>query len=196
MGEMKSALERALERADGLGTLSPEEMRKRKEEEHILIGEGLAKRYLEHGFSDVLLEGIGRFAEYNGEEKSVVDRAALSVMLQSIGLEDNDLSGKAIRGILDLKSDDRIESMCQEIEGVLREYHQAKQRCYQEKRAAIEKSVRESLHRLRISGSAVGEINTGTGEEWKGIVRQLQSRFDGRLSKLKTSLADTLIHHA
>ncbi|MBT9149222.1 MAG: hypothetical protein AAGB97_05025 [Dehalococcoidia bacterium] len=185
MGEMKSALERALERAEGLGTLSPEEMRKRKEGEHILIGEGLAKRYLEHGFSGVLPEGISK---YNGEEKSVVARAALSVLLQSIGLEDNDLSEKAIRGILDLKGDERIESTCQEIEGVLYEYHQAKQRCHQEKRAAIEKSVRESLHRRRISGSAVGEINTGTGEEWKRIVSELQSRFDGRLSKLKTSL--------
>ena len=189
MGEMKSALERALERAEQLGTLSPEEMRQRKEREHILMGEGLAKRYLEHGFSGVLSEGISKYDE---KEKSVVVRAALSVLLQSIGLENNNLSERAIRGILDLKGDERIESACREIEGVLREYHQAKQRCHQEKRAAIEKSVRESLHRMRISGSAVGEINTGTGEEWRRIVTELQSRFDGYLGKLKTSLADTL----
>jgi hypothetical protein len=71
---------------------------------------------------------------------------------------------------------------------VLQEYHQARQRCQQEKRAVIEKSVRESLHRLRVSGSAIGEINTETGAEWKRMVAELQSRFDDRLSDLKTSL--------
>jgi hypothetical protein len=182
---MKSALERALERAEQLGTLSPEEMRRRNEEEHILIGEGLAKRYLEHGFSGVLADGMSK---YRGEERSIIARAALLVLLQGIGLEKNDLSERAIRGILELKSDERIESTCQEIKGVLQEYHQAKQRCHQEKRAAIEKSVRESLHRLRISGSAVGEINAETGKEWKRMVAELQSRFDDRLSDLKTQL--------
>ncbi|MCL0060949.1 hypothetical protein M1N88_03660, partial [Dehalococcoidia bacterium] len=122
----------------------------------------------------------------------VVARSALSVLLQSMGLEDTDLSERAIRGILNLKSGERIESICQEIEGVLQEYHQAKQRCHQENRATIEKSVRESLHRLRISGSAVGEINAATGEEWKRMVTELQSRFGDRLGKLKTSLADAL----
>jgi len=189
MGEMKSALERALERAEQLGTLSPEEMRKRKEEEHILIGEGMAKRYLEHGFSGVLAEGMSK---YDVEEKSVVARSALSVLLQSIELEDTELSERAIRGILNLRSDERIESICQAIEGVLQEYHQAKQRCHQENRATIEKSVRESLHRLRISGSAVGQINAGTGEEWRKMVAELQSRFGDYLGKLKTTLAETL----
>jgi hypothetical protein len=189
MGEMKSALERALDRAEQLGTLSPEEMRKKKEEEHILIGEGLAKRYLEHGFSGVLAEGMSK---YDGWEKSVIARAAMSVLLHSIGLEDTDLSERAIRSILDLNSDECIESICQEIEGLLQEYHQAKQRCHQENRATIEKSVRESLHRLRISGSAIGEVNTGTGEEWKRMVAELQSRFGDRLSNLKTQLERSL----
>jgi hypothetical protein len=82
MGEMKSALERALERAEQLGTLSPEEIRKKKEEKHILIGEGLAKKYMEHGFRGVLPEAISR---YNGEEKSFVVGAVRSVLLHSIG---------------------------------------------------------------------------------------------------------------
>lgn len=187
MAEMKSALERALERADQLGTLSPEEMRKRKEEEHILIGEGLAKRYLEHGLSGILAEGINR---YDSGERLVLARAALAVLLQSIELDGTELSERAIRGILDLRSDERIESVCQEIAGILQEYHQAKQQSLQEKRASIETSVRESLHRLRISGSAIGEINAGTGEEWKRMVTQLQSRFGDRLGNLKMSLAD------
>ena len=35
MGEMKSAFERALEKVDKLGKLSPEEMREREEEEMV-----------------------------------------------------------------------------------------------------------------------------------------------------------------
>jgi hypothetical protein len=103
-------------------------------------------------------------------------------------LEDTDLSERAIRGILDLKSDERIEGTCQKIEGVLQEYHQAKQRCHQENRATIEKSTRELLHRMRISGSAIGEVNAETGKEWKRIVTELQSRFGDRLSNLKKQL--------
>ena len=75
MDEMKSAFEKALERAERLGKLSPEEIRKRKEEEYIPVGRALADRYLGHGYVKLLEEEANR---YNGEEKDIVRRAALS----------------------------------------------------------------------------------------------------------------------
>ena len=46
MGEIKSAWEIAVERVEGLGKLSPEELRRQKEEEYALIGQVLADKYL------------------------------------------------------------------------------------------------------------------------------------------------------
>ena len=56
MGEMKSAFEKALERAEKLGKLSPEEMRGRKEAEYAPIGRAIADRYLRHGHNEILEE--------------------------------------------------------------------------------------------------------------------------------------------
>jgi inosine/xanthosine triphosphate pyrophosphatase family protein len=189
MGEMKSALERALERAEQLGKLSPEEMRKKREEEYITIGEGLAKRYLEHGYVGIFTEQINN---YSSEGKSIVTKSALSTLVQSVGLEDSDLTKRALQGIPGLRSSKQIENTCQEIEDILGEYYQAKQQQQEKEKATIEKSVREALHRRRISGSAVGEINAQTSEAWKEIVDELQSQFDGRLDELKKSLAEAL----
>ena len=189
MAEMKSALERALERAEQLGKLSPEEMQRKKEEEYIPVGEGLAKRYLEHGYRDLLAEGINK---YNGEEKAIITQAVLSTLVQSIELEDSELTERALQGILSLRMNERIENMRQGVENILSGYHQTKQERHEVGRAAIERSVRESLHRMRISGSAVGEVNAETGEAWRRIVGELQSEFGARLSELKKSLTEAL----
>ena len=46
MGEIKSAWEIALEKVDKLGELSPEELKRQKEEKYALIGQALADKYL------------------------------------------------------------------------------------------------------------------------------------------------------
>lgn len=189
MGEMKSALDRALERAEALGKLSPEEMQQKKEGKQILIGKGLAERCLEHGQTYLVTEGISK---YDGDEKAVIKRSTLTSLLQNIELENTELSTRAIQAILNLGRDERIERSCQKITDIIDNYHRTKEEYHQRKRAAIENSVMESLHQMRISGSAVGEINTGTGREWKNIVAHLHSQFDEHLGKLKESLSEAL----
>jgi hypothetical protein len=187
MSEMKSALERALERAEQMGKLSPQEMQAQKEAEYIPIGNGLSQRYLEHGHFDVLAEGI---AKYGGEEGLIVKRAALKALVQSIELENGETTQRSLHAIIRLGIHKGIKETCQKIEGVIGQYRDKKQQRYEEERVTLEKSVRQSLHRMRISGTAVGGVNVQTGEAWRRIVSEIQSEFGTRISDLKRSLSE------
>ncbi len=99
MGEMKSAYEKAMERVEKLGKLSPEEMKERKEAEYTLVGRALAERYLNHGYGELLSEEVGN---YNDEEKDMVTRAAVSRLIEAIQLADSESTERATLGISSL----------------------------------------------------------------------------------------------
>jgi len=189
MSEMKSALERALEKAEKLGKLSPEEMRKRKEEEYTPVGRAIADRYLGHGYSPVLKEEVNR---YSGDEQGIVIRATLSRLEEAIGLESDEVAERAIAGMLTLRAEGKIEEIGEGIKSLLREYREARRATYDQEREHLERREREVLHQLRISGSAVGEINLKASEAWARTSQELRSRFNERLEELKRQLADSL----
>jgi len=189
MSEMKSALEKALERAEKLGKLSPEEMRQRKEAEYAPIGRALAERYLGHGQKRVFKEEVNR---YSGEEKGIVLRAALLRLGEAIDLENDELTEMAMAGMLVLKQKGKIGEINEEIRSLLREYREAEKQKYEGEKERIEKGEKELLHQLRISGSAVGEINLKANEAWASISQELYSRFNERLVDLKGELLSLL----
>lgn len=185
MTEMKSAFEKALEKAEKLGKLSPEEMRERKEEEYAPVGRAIADRYLGHGHNPILKEEVNR---YSGDEKGIVIRAALSRLGEAIGLESDEVSEKAIAGMLTLGDEARIGEISERIRSLLGEYREVKIQKYEAQKEHIERRERELLHQLRISGSAVGEINLKASEAWGRISQELFSRFNERLEELKREL--------
>jgi len=189
MSEMKSALEKALERAEKLGKLSPEEMRQRKEAEYAPIGRALAERYLGHGQKRVFKEEVNR---YSGEEKGIVLRAALLRLGEAIDLENDELTEMAMAGMLVLKQKGKIGEINEKIRSLLREYREAEKQKYEGEKERIEKGEKELLHQLRISGSAVGEINLKANEAWASISQELYSRFNERLVDLKGELLSLL----
>ena len=189
MSEMKSALEKALERAEKLGKLSPEEMRQRKETEYAPIGRALAERYLGHGQKRVFKEEVNR---YSGEEKGIVLRAALLRLEEAIDLENDELTEMAMAGMLVLKQKGKIGEINEKIRSLLREYREAEKQKYEGEKERIEKGEKELLHQLRISGSAVGEINLKANEAWESISQELYSRFNERLVDLKGELLSLL----
>lgn len=187
MSEMKSALEKALEKAEKLGKLSPEEMRQRKEEEYTPIGRAIADRYLGHGHNPILEEEVNR---YSGEEKAIVIRAALSRLEDAIGLESDEVAERAIAGILTFRGEEKFGEISERIRSLLGEYREVRRQKYEEQKEHIERREMELLHQLRISGSAVGDINLQTSEAWARISQELSSRFDERLEELKRELAN------
>ena len=189
MGEMKSAFEKAMERAEKLGKLSPEEMRERKQAEYTPIGRALAERYLGHGQKQVFKEEANR---YSGDEKGIVIRAALLRLGEAIDLGNDELTENALAGMLVFKAKEKMGEINEKIRSLLREFREAQQQKYEGEKERIERGEKELLHQLRISGSAVGEINLKASEAWERISQQLCSRFNERLVDLKGELLSLL----
>ncbi|MCK5654506.1 MAG: hypothetical protein KAH98_05150 [Dehalococcoidia bacterium] len=186
---MKSAFERALEKAERLGKLSPEEMRERNEAEYAPIGRALAERYLDHGDRRILKEELRR---YSIDEQAIVMGSALSRLVAAIDLASYEISGKALNGLLTLKGKGRIGEIDERIKSLLGEFQDVQQQRYEMEKERIEKGDMELLHQLRISGSALGAINLKASETWETISQELYSQFNERLGALKRELLSLL----
>jgi len=192
MGEMKSAFEKALEKAEKLGKLSPEEMRERKEAEYAPIGRAIAERYLGHGHKQILKEEV---RGYSGDEQGIVSGAVLSRLAEAIDLASDEFfekTEKALNGLLTLKGKGQIGEISERIKSLLGEFRDAQQQRYESEKERIEKGEKELLHQLRISGSAVGAVNLKAGESWAAISQELYSQFNERLAALKRELLNLL----
>ena len=71
---------------------------------------------------------------------------------------------------------------------LFKEFGEELQRKYNSEKERIEDEESELLHRLRISGSAVGEINMATSESWGRTYREFSAAFRERLETLKEKL--------
>jgi len=185
--EIKSALERALERAERLGKLSPEEMRRQREAELLPIGEALAQRYLEHGQLRVLEEQLER---YQGDDRAPVLRGAIRALARAITLTDKPLAERAVEGISALTEDKQIQHLAEE---VLRLFGR---RAWEEKlhgeevREEVERELLSRLARAGISGSAVAEVNLRASPSWREHVARMEARFLEELETIKAALME------
>ncbi len=189
MDEIKSAFDRALERAERLGRPSPEETRRSKEGEYTPIGRALAERYLRHGYVQVFTEEVDR---YGGEEKGTVIRAALYRLVEAMDLGDREVTRRAVDGILAFSVREDLDQIKSQIEAVFEEYRRAEGERYEVERGDMERKERELLHRLGISGSAIAEINIDASEVWQERARELHSHYDERLEQLKRQLLEVI----
>jgi hypothetical protein len=186
VGEMKSAFEKAMEKAEKLGSLSPEEMRERREAECTTLGRAIAERYLGHGQRRLLREEVGR---YGGEEQGIVMGAALSRLVEAVDLKSGDaVIGRVLEGLVALMGKGHVVEVTGNIKGLLQEFREVQRQTYESEKEGIEKDGRELLHRLRIAGSAVSAINLKSSEAWAGLSTELESQFSQRLEVLKREL--------
>ena len=185
MGDMKSAFEKALEKADKIGKLSPEEMREREETEFTPVGRAIAERFLGHGRKQILKEEVVR---YSSDENGVVVRAVLSRLFETIDLSSGHPIDRALDGLLTLRENEGIGGTISSIRILLAEFQKEREQEYEREKENIEKSERELLHQLRITGSAVGTMNPKASESLNLVYGQLNSRFNERLEALKKEL--------
>ena len=181
MGEIKSAWEIAMERAEKLGKLSPEELRRQREKEYAVIGQALAEKYL--GGLDLRQLEVD-LDKYEGEKRDWVKKMAMVKLAQSIELGSRQRLEKTIEGISYLSGDREVGEIGDEVKQLLDEYEQAGWK----KREEIEKSGREVLHQLRISGSAVEAINPMIKDEWQQSLDRFAQPYRERLEELKQRL--------
>lgn len=188
MGEMKSAFEKAMERVDKIGSLSPEEMRHRQEAEYTPVGHAVAGRYLEHGNIEILKEEVDK---HGGSLTDIVRGAAVHRLVESIDLAEYQAAEKALNGMLALVDEGRSQDVIPVVERMaelFKEFGEGLQGKYESERERVEKEERELLHQLRISGSAVGDINMAASESWGKLYREFAAPFNDRLGALKQEL--------
>ncbi len=196
MDELKSAFDRAMERVERVGKLSPEEMRERKEAEFTPAGRAIAERYLEHGHEKLFGEEIGK---HGGEEGAIVKRAALGRLVESIDLTSYDTAEKAMKGVLALSGESdagEVNGIIESMVGLFKEFGEELQSKYVIEKEGIEGEERELLHQLRISGSAVGEMNMAASESWGRAYREFSAPFRERLEALKKGLVRAAVDNS
>jgi len=185
MSEMQSALERALQRAERIGKLSPEEARQQKEAKYIPAGRTIVERFLEHGYTVVLADQLAKLED---EGRPIAIRAALLALIEDIDIDDRALMERALEGIRTLSAESVLD-VSEEISGIFDQYATQKRLWYNEHFSEMTAATRERLVSLGISGSAVGEINIGNDPQWIQKQAELRSEFNARLGESKASLS-------
>jgi hypothetical protein len=183
MAELKSAWEIAQEKADKLGKLSAEEQRQQMEQRCQQTGRAMAQRYLGNWEQQRLAIELSSRPE---EEQKLITQAIIAHLSEALSLrtaspQDTRLE-KILQGIATVKPE--LQPTTSQISLLIQEYHQAGNRTRQE----IESKTRERLHQLRISGTAVGEINIEAIPQWQEAWHELAQPFEQRLNSLKQDL--------
>jgi hypothetical protein len=184
LGEIKSAREIAQEKVSKLGELSPEERRGQRQDKCRLIGKSLADKYLSQYDTRLLEAELGK---YGDQDKNLVKQAAARQLIEGINLKYSSTLDKISQGILTLVDTATAVETLGKIKELFQEYEEAENRERQE----IEKAGREILHQLRVSGTAIGQINIRAQEEWEKRLIQLAGPFEERLNELKQKLGCT-----
>jgi len=185
MSEMKSAWELAQERANRLGKLSAQEKEEQERQTYRQTGQALAQKLMDSSQGpDVTAE----LAKHEEKGRETIRQAAIEHLVEAIELT----AAKGIhsaKGIIEainsLKPE--LQPRVEEVSQLIQEYHLAEQKIRQE----LETQTRETLHQLRISGTAVGAINLEDNPQWQLARQELTESFAPRLNVLKQALLGT-----
>jgi hypothetical protein len=182
MGELKSAWEIAQERANRLGKLSAREKEQQERQGYRQIGQVLAQKWLD---SSQQLDMTAELNKHEEKERDIIKQAVIEHLVEAI--EFTTTQGitsvkRVIEAISSLGSE--LQPKAEEISQLVQEYEEAEQKIRQE----LESNYRETLHQLRISGTAVDAINIETDPQWQLARQGLVEAFTTRLNDLKQAL--------
>jgi len=186
MGELKSAWEIAQERASRLGKLSVEEEREQARQRHRQVGQVLSQKWLD---SSQPLDITAELNKHREEDREGIRQAVIEHLLEAVEITPTQSTDRARRAIEGLTSvEPQLQPEIEEIAGLVQEYEEAEGRTRQQ----LESSYWETLHRLRISGTAVGGVNIEANEQWQLARQRLVEDFAPRLDDLKRKLTTAL----
>jgi len=182
MGELKSAWEIAQERANKLGKLSAEEKEQQERQGYRQIGQVLAQKWLDNPQRMNLTAELNKHEETERDQikQTVIERLVETIEFATTKVINS--SKNVIEAISSLAPE--LQPNAEEIGQLVQEYEEAEQKIRQE----LESNYRESLHQLRISGTAVGAINIEADHQWQLARQRLIEDFTPRLNDLKQAL--------
>lgn len=192
MSEMKSAFERAMERAESLGKASEEDLRKWK---YLPEGEGLAAKYLRDE-CDLTAE-IGR---YDDNVRQHVVEGAQGILVKNIDLPRNELAKrtnkKAMEAIKELKRDKvSVENVYTKLRRIFNHYEQEgeqqRRQTYEDLKRDVEAKMQQAMQQ-QLGAAAPMKINVETQpqfqQEWRRALAQLESQYLRLLDEYKQEI--------
>jgi len=182
MGELKSAWEIAQEKANRLGKLSVEEKEQQERQRYRQIGQVLAQKWLD---SSQKLDMPAELNKHEEKERNIIKQAVIEHLVETIEFTTTRGINSAKRVIEVISSlGPELQPKAEEIGQLVQEYEEAEQKIRQE----LESDYRETLHQLRISGTAVDAINIEVSHKWQVARQGLVEDFTPRLDDLKQAL--------
>lgn len=182
MGELKSSWEIAQERANRLGKLSAEEKELQERQRYHQIGQVLAQKWLD---SSQQLDMTAELNKHEEKERDIIKQAVIEHLLEAIEFTTTQGINSVKRVIEAISSlGPELQPKAEEISQLVQEYEEAEQKIRQE----LESNYRETLHQLRISGTAVDAINIKANHQWQLARQELVEAFTPRLNDLKQAL--------
>jgi hypothetical protein len=180
MDEMKSALERAMERAESLGKASEEDLRKWK---YLPEGEKLAAMYLKNE-CDLLTE-IGR---YDDDARKLVSEGAQAILVKNIDLPRNEqvkrVNKKAMETIKELKRDKvSLENVYTKIRRAFNHYEQEGEQQRRQAYEAVKRNVEEKMRmalQQQLGTSASMKINVESQPQFKQELHQALAQLESQ----------------
>jgi len=193
MGDIKSALEIAMEKAERLGKATDEERLKWK---YVPEGEKLAARYIKQ---DCNL--VAELSQYEDNIKKYIIEGAADILIRNINLPNSNLAKRnnrrAMDGLKTVKSDKAsVENVYSKMRRIFNHYvgqgEQQRKQAYESLKAEFEAKIKQAL--LQQLGSFVGikidvERQPQFQEEWHKIKTQLDSQYVKLLDEYKQELS-------
>ncbi len=194
MDEMKSAYERAMERAESLGKASEEDLRKWK---YLPEGEKLAAKYLKDE-CDLVVE-IGK---YDDNVRQHVVEGAQGILVNNIDLPRNELAKrankKAMEAIKELKRDKvSVENVYTKLRRIFNHYEQEGEQQRRQAYEAVKKDVEAKMQQAiqqQLGAAGSMKINVETQpqfqQEWRRTLAQLESQYLKLLDECKQEISN------
>ena len=193
MGDIKSALELAMEKVEKLEKATDEERLKWK---YIPEGEKLAARYLKQDCNLVIELG-----KYEEKVRRCIIEGAGEVLIRNINLPKNDLAKRnnrrAMDGLKNLKSDKvAVENVYSQLRHIFNHYaeqgEQQRKQAYESLKTEFEARARQAVQQQM--GLPVGmkidvEKEPQFQEEWRRLQTQLDSQYYKLLDEYKQELS-------
>ena len=193
MGEMKSSWQIAMEKAEKLGKVSPEEINSIK---YVPEGNRIASQYLQDEKSDLMAE-MAKLP--SGDAAKYVKIGIDEILLRNISLphneEDMRRSNRAMAGLRLIKENKKqLESVLGLINNLVNQYQLALKQTYEEFKKKAETTIQQASRGVRPQrGDQMPleqRLQLQIQEEWRQIHSELDAQYDKALDEHKQKIKE------
>jgi hypothetical protein len=180
MSEMKSAFERAMERAESLGKASDEEMKKWK---YLPEGEKLAAKYLQDE-----CDLLGEMDKFDDATRPLIAEGAQGILINNIDLPRNEqakkINKKSMEAIKELKRDKAsLENVYTKLRRVFSHYEQEgeqqRRQAYEAVKNDVEAKLRQAMQQ-QMGAQANMKINVEAQPQFQQELRRVMIQLDSQ----------------